>query len=73
MILSQSIYTPRDGLGSAGPQGISVFGAPLRCDLLGRLSQKRESMRLYVQCTFKNLSFVAPTLVLRLPEILNRD
>jgi len=34
------------GLGSAGPYAISVFGAPRNCDLLGRLSEKRERMPL---------------------------
>jgi len=33
-------------LGSAGLQAILVLGAPSRCDLFGRLSEKRERMPL---------------------------
>jgi len=37
---------PGTNLGSAGPQAILVFGAPCRCDLFGRLSEKRGSVPL---------------------------
>jgi len=43
--LENLFYTGTD-LRSAGPQAILVFGVPLKCDLFGRLSEKREIMPL---------------------------
>jgi len=37
---------PGTDLGSAGPKAILILGAPSRCDLFGRLSEKSESMPL---------------------------
>jgi len=47
-------------LGSAGPQAILVLGAPRKCDLFGRLSEKRESMPLlYVGPPEKSVFYCA--------------
>ena len=46
---------------------ILIFVAPRKCDLFGRLCEKRESMPLLCVVPTQNLYFVVPTLVPQLP------
>ena len=46
LLQSTSLRDAGTDLGSSGPEAILVFGAPRRCDIFGRLSQKRERMPL---------------------------
>ena len=46
LIISSSITVVRDGFRECGALGNLSFGAPSRCDLFGRLFEKREHMPL---------------------------
>ena len=60
-------------LKSVGSEDISVFRAPRRCGLFGRLSEMRENMPLLCAVLPQKFIFVVPILYLQLPKIFNRN